>query len=184
MGRINLTNIEQGLQKVKTQAEGLENTPKAENVPAHLIAFASDNPYAEDDTDESLYDLAMSIQANGLLHPLTVNRKADGSEYTLISGERRFKAIEKHLHWRNIPCTVYRNLSLDSAQLKLHIANLEVREYTAGQKLQRFQELEALLTRMKESSPSGTGEIEGAEANPKRKYKAAAGRRAIERRRL
>lgn len=49
------------------------------------------------DLDQSkILELAGSIGQNGLIHPLVV-RMAD-SEYTLVAGERRMKAIE-HLHF-------------------------------------------------------------------------------------
>lgn len=55
-------------------------------------------------------DLADSIRLSGLLHPLTVYRR--GSEYVIISGHRRYKAMRQlyelsgFKEHKEIPCTV------------------------------------------------------------------------------
>ena len=46
---------------------------------------------------------------------------------------------------------VFEGLSEDSAQLKLFMANLTVREYTSGQKFRYYREVKKLLERMVES---------------------------------
>jgi ParB-like chromosome segregation protein Spo0J len=148
MGKLNPANISAGLEKVKSITETLSNVAHFEMVPIESIETADYNPFAESDTDESRYNLAMSIQASGLIEPLAVNKKAP-EKYKLISGEHRFSAIRQYLSFKNIPCMVFEGVSDDEAQLKLYEAN-SYREYTAEQKLKRYQELEQLLTRMKE----------------------------------
>jgi ParB/RepB/Spo0J family partition protein len=176
MGKINLANISTGMNKVKSITDSLENLSHAESVPADLIHPADDNPYALSDTEESLNELAQSIKANGLINPLTVNKISD-TEYRLISGKRRFKAISEYIHWKNIPCMVYDNISLNAAKLKLHAANLDVREYTTAQKLQFYEETDRLLRSMKESGEytgpiqQGIAELLGVSDRQVRKYK-------------
>jgi ParB/RepB/Spo0J family partition protein len=125
------------------------------NVPVEYIIPADDNKYAANDSDEDLYALAMSIQANGLINPITLNQKSK-TKYQIISGERRYRAITKFLGWETIPSIVHFRLSSNKAQLMLHSANLDVRDYTTGQKLQFYIEVEKLLRKMQQS-----GEYDG-----------------------
>ncbi len=54
--------------------------------------------------DESaLNELASSIKASGLLQPLVVRQ--NGSRYELISGERRWRAVQR-LGWASVPAVV------------------------------------------------------------------------------
>ncbi|HCR44004.1 MAG TPA: hypothetical protein DIV41_05415, partial [Ruminococcaceae bacterium] len=129
MGKINVANISAGLGKVKSITESLDNLSHFEMVPLKSITAADHNPYAENDTSESLSELAESIKTNGLIHPIVVNKVANDI-YKIISGERRFGAINNYLHWNNVPCMVYDNISMNAAALKLHAANLDVREYS------------------------------------------------------
>ena len=155
MGKLNIANINTGLNKVKSITEALANVARYELVPIELIQTADYNPFAEQDTDESRYQLAMSIQANGLIEPLAVNKKA-ADNYKLISGEHRFTAIRQYLSFKNVPCMVFEGISDDEAQLKLYEANT-YREYSSEQKFKRYQELEQLLCRMKESGKFSGG---------------------------
>lgn len=53
---------------------------------------------------DSIAELAASIKAQGLIQPIVVNRRQDGS-YELISGERRLRAV-KQLGWSEVPAVV------------------------------------------------------------------------------
>lgn len=156
MGKINMGNIATGLNKVKGITQSLKSVAKHELIRTEYIKVGYDNPYAANDTPRSRYELAMSLQANGLLNPLLVNKKSD-TEYWLISGEHRLSAIKENLSWPTVSCMVYDNISDNQARLMLHAVNLDVREYTTAQKLQFYQQTEQLLTQMKES-----GEFTGA----------------------
>ncbi|MVB10449.1 Nucleoid occlusion protein [Caprobacter fermentans] len=128
-------------------------TGRASNVmeiPVEYIYPAEDNPYAANDTDEAIHALALSIQINGLLNPLVLHKISD-TEYRIISGEKRYTAITRYLHWNTIPATVKENLSANAAQMMLHAANLDVREYTPAQKLQFYLDAQKLLQKMKKS---------------------------------
>ena len=176
MGKINVSNITAGLNKVKSLTEALSKVSRHEMIPAEYIEPADSNPFAENDTDESRYELAMSIQANGLLEPLVLNKKSDTC-YKLIAGEHRFTAIKQYLpEFKNVSSMVFEGISDDEAQLKLYEANRQ-REYSSEQKFKRYRELEQLLTRMKESGnyhgpiQKGLAELLGVSTRQVRKYK-------------
>ena len=150
MGKINLSNMQASLNRAKETAAPLQNKGHTENVPVDFIHLAESNVYNENDTDESIKELADNIETCGLLHPIAVH-KISSYHYQIISGERRYRAITEYLHWKSIPCMVFEGLSKDSAQLKLYMANLAVREYTSGQRFKYYIEVKELLGRMAKS---------------------------------
>ncbi len=56
--------------------------------------------------DDSIKELAKNIQVNGLIQPLVVHR--NGSKYTLICGERRFRAMTS-IKQEIAPCFILEN---------------------------------------------------------------------------
>ena len=54
--------------------------------------------------DSSIKELASNIQANGLIQPLVVHRNGD-HDYTLICGERRYRAMTS-IEMKHAPCFV------------------------------------------------------------------------------
>ena len=144
--KIDVNGMFAKLNQVKEVTEKLANTSRSELIETDLIFPSKDNPYNRQDTPEIVSQLATTIEAIGLIHPLTV-RKINDECYEIISGERRYKAI-KTLGWKKIPCTVYDNLSDDKAQLMLHVANLETREYTPGEKLQFYPATEKCIKKL------------------------------------
>lgn len=176
MGKLNPLNIDASLKSIEVITKSLDNLSHHENVQTDLIHPAKNNPYASDDTPESILELAEDIRTNGLIAPLAVNKISD-DDYQLISGERRYKAIMEHLHWKTIPCMVYDHISPFSAALKLHSANLSVRDYTTEQKLLFYEETNRLLHAMKESGEylgpiqKGIAELLGVSDRQVRKYK-------------
>ena len=176
MGKLNLSNIDASLKSIEVITKSLDNLSHHENVQTDLIHPAKNNPYALDDTPESILELAEDIRTNGLIAPLAVNKISD-DDYQLISGERRYKAITEHLYWKTIPCMVYDHISPYSAALKLHSANLSVRDYTTEQKLRFYEETNRLLHAMKESGEylgpiqKGIAELLGVSDRQVRKYK-------------
>jgi ParB family transcriptional regulator, chromosome partitioning protein len=63
-----------------------------------------------------LRDLESSIRANGLLQPVTVRADANGLDFFLIAGERRFRAVQR-LGWREIPAIVRDESEVDDKAL-------------------------------------------------------------------
>lgn len=130
---INVESAKKQLASIKEKmATTQNNVGHTEQIYCEDIHLNPKNTFNEKDDDETIEELAESIKAVGLLHPIVVNKKND-DYYEIISGERRYRAITKYIHWRTIPCMVFDNISEDVAQLKLFIANLAVRDYTPQQ---------------------------------------------------
>lgn len=156
--KINLDNIQSALNKVQTAAAQTENAAYDQMIFAQLIIPHPENIYALEDDEESIQALASEIQMNGLINAITVFRCNDG-KYQIISGERRFRAMTEVLHWTQIRCRIYDGISEDKAELMLHTANLEAREYTPAQKIVFYEKCMEILTRLK-ASGEYTGSIQ------------------------
>lgn len=72
-------------------------------------------------SDESIQELAQTINEEGLLQPIIVREDGDG--YEIIAGERRFRAV-KSLGWDKIPAIV-NNMDDDKAASLAVIENLQ-----------------------------------------------------------
>ena len=147
MKKMNFASITAGLDTLKDVMQQNAEIAQDKLIDVSFIDFASQNTFAADDTDESIRELADSIELLGLLEPLVVVR--DDDRYTLIAGERRYKAITQCLHWSTVPYRVFDGeaLSRNRKQLMLHEANGQ-RDLSAGRQLQIFEEYNALLEEM------------------------------------
>ncbi len=58
--------------------------------------------------DASIKELASNIQENGLIQPLVIHKNAHDNKYTLICGERRFRAMTS-IAMKKAPCFVIVN---------------------------------------------------------------------------
>lgn len=156
MKKMNFASITAGLDTLKDVMQQNAEIAQDKLIDVSFIDFAPQNTFAADDTDESIRELADSIELLGLLEPLVVVR--DNDRYTLIAGERRYKAITQCLHWSTVPCRVFDGeaLSRNRKQLMLHEANGQ-RDLSAGRQLQIFEEYNALLEEMMQN-----GEYTGA----------------------
>ncbi len=162
---INLDNISAAFGKVKAVANNISIISHSENVALENIVPSDYNPYNEYDTqndNEAVRQLADSIAVQGLIEPIVLN-KVSNDKYIILSGERRYKAI-KLLNWKSVTAQVYDNLDTTTANLILHTSNLEVRDYTSGQKLIFYKEVRKLLEDMK-SKGQLTGGMQKALAN-------------------
>lgn len=83
------------------------------------------NPFQprRDFSQTELEELAESILSVGLIHPPVVRRREDGSTYELISGERRFRAVQL-ARMQKIPVVVRHSTNSHSAQAAL-IENIQ-----------------------------------------------------------
>ena len=54
-----------------------------------------DNIYNKNDTDEAIDELAENIKENGLLHNIVVTQRPEETGYVILSGERRYRALNK-----------------------------------------------------------------------------------------
>jgi ParB family chromosome partitioning protein len=66
---------------------------RVDEIPLGLLRPMKDQP-RQSFTDETLEELATSIKTYGILQPLVAAASGDGT-YTIIAGERRFRAAEK-----------------------------------------------------------------------------------------
>ena len=76
--------------EVVTAGTRPQNTSDVLRIPVEMIEPNPFQPRMNFD-DEALRELAVSIQAFGLIQPITVRRKGD-DKYQIISGERRYRA--------------------------------------------------------------------------------------------
>ena len=162
---INFDNISAAFGKVKAVANNISIISHSENIALENIVPSDYNPYNEYDTqndNEAVRQLADSIAVQGLIEPIVLN-KVSNDKYIILSGERRYKAI-KLLNWKSVTAQVYDNLDTTTANLILHTSNLEVRDYTSGQKLIFYKDVRKLLEDMK-SKGQLTGGMQKALAN-------------------
>lgn len=117
------------------------------SVPLSQIILNPNNIAADEDSVEDIERLAEDIATVGLLHNIVVHESGDG-KYMIISGERRFKALQS-LGWTHAPCVIYDKLPDGMFRVMTVLANLEAREYTPAKRLMLCQELEDQLIELK-----------------------------------
>lgn len=155
---INIDNLNAAFDKANTVAREINKISHSETVKLDLIFPSEYNPYNEFDEvndNEIVKQLADSILVQGLIEPIVLN-KVNDDRYIILSGERRFKAVSL-LGWKAVNAQVYDNLDNTTAQLVLHSSNLEVREYTSGQKLVFYKDVKGLLAKMKDEGKISGG---------------------------
>ena len=74
-------------------------------------------------SDDSIKELAETLDKDGLLQPIVVREDGDDEQYEIIAGERRYRAA-KSLGWQTIPAIV-KNMSDDQAASLALIENLQ-----------------------------------------------------------
>jgi ParB family chromosome partitioning protein len=89
--------------------------------------------------DTSLDDLANSIKEKGLLSPITVQRRDDGT-YDLIVGQRRFLACKK-LGWDVIPSIVREKMDDTDATIISLIENVHRADMSPIDKAKAYQKI-------------------------------------------
>lgn len=72
------------------------------NVPVSEIVPDPSQPRRDFDP-QSLNQLAASIKKHGLMHPIRVRWETSRGQYMIVSGERRYRAVQQ-LGWRMIDC--------------------------------------------------------------------------------
>lgn len=112
--------------------------------------------------------LAEDIKLNGLNHNLVV-RKLDNDMYELISGERRYTALNKLVNEGNkefilVPCKVIQSNDIDS-EIILIQANAQSRELTEVEKLTQVERLQELYKIKKKNGEKVPGKIRDIIAN-------------------
>ena len=112
--------------------------------------------------------LAEDIKLNGLNHNLVV-RKLDNDMYELISGERRYTALNKLINEGNkefnlVPCKVIESNDIDS-EIILIQANAQSRELTEVEELTQVERLKELYKIKKKNGEKVPGKIRDIIAN-------------------
>ena len=90
--------------------------------------------------EEELAELAESIRENGLLQPLVVRTDPDdSSQYQLVAGERRFRAITR-LGWSRVPAVV-RDVDDQSLLVLALVENIQRQELGPLEEAQGYRTL-------------------------------------------
>jgi len=89
--------------------------------------------------DTSLDDLANSIKEKGLLNPIIVQKKDDGT-YDLIAGQRRFLACKK-IGWDTIPAIIREKMDDTDATIISLIENVHRADMSPIDKAKAYQKI-------------------------------------------
>ena len=106
------------------------------DIPMDRISIVDGWNVREKITEESIVELAGSIKAEGLLHPITVQVGHDGG-YTVVAGHRRFLAC-KHLKREYIAAKV---VDHDKALAVLALENLSRADLKAHEEVRAYGRL-------------------------------------------
>ena len=155
-----------GISKNVGKANTLEakNNFKVEYIDINDIRRNEKNFYEIVNVDE----LAEDIKMNGLNHNLVVRQLENGT-YELISGERRYTALNKLVQEGNelfalVPCKVIEANDID-AEIILIQANAQTRELTDLEKLEQVKRLKELYNTKKANGENIPGKIRNLIAN-------------------
>ena len=104
------------------------------------VASIPPNPYQPRATfdEESIAELAQSIQQVGLLQPLLVRKVDDG--YELVAGERRLRAVTS-LGMEKVACIVQQDIEDESSAMMALIENLQREDLHYLEEAQCYQKL-------------------------------------------
>ena len=151
-----LNGISKNIEKANTLEA--KNNFKVEYIDINDIKRNEKNFYEIVNVDE----LAEDIKMNGLNHNLVV-RKLENGTYELISGERRYTALNKLVQEGNnlfalVPCKVIEANDID-AEIILIQANAQTRELTDLEKLEQVKRLTELYKTKKANGETIPGRI-------------------------
>lgn len=124
-------------------ALGTKRSSDVRVVPVALIDFDPNQP-RKVFNEESLQELSDSIKQNGLLHPLNVEYLPKQNRFKLITGERRFRAIQR-LEWTEVPCVVRENVSTQDRYALQIIENVQREDFNPIEKARGLMELKECL---------------------------------------
>lgn len=108
-----------------------------QNIPLDQLRSSEEQPRETFDT-EKLQELAQSIQAHGLIQPITA-RKEDNGTYTIIAGERRWRAA-RLAGLKEIPALI-RTVEQDRVLELALIENLQREDLNPVETATAFQRL-------------------------------------------
>ena len=139
------------------------DTPRITMIPITELRPNGGNFY---DTS-NFEDLADSIELNGLLEPLCVFRRGQGTgSYVIFSGHRRYKALRRLYEksgfekWTEVPCIVYPDPHDENRETVMLIhANSTGRVLSNWEKAQQARRLKEALVAMREGGAELPGRI-------------------------
>lgn len=145
------------------EAVSNSDTPRITMIPITELRPNGGNFY---DTS-NFEDLADSIELNGLLEPLCVFRRGQGTgSYVIFSGHRRFKALRLLYEksgfekWTEVPCIVYPDPHDANRETVMLIhANSTGRILSNWEKAQQARRLKEALVAMREGGAELPGRI-------------------------
>ena len=145
------------------EAVSNSDTPRITMIPITELRPNGGNFY---DTS-NFEDLADSIELNGLLEPLCVFRRGQGTgHYVIFSGHRRFKALRRLYEksgfekWAEVPCIVYPDPHDANRETVMLIhANSTGRILSNWEKAQQARRLKEALVAMREGGAELPGRI-------------------------
>ena len=116
-----------------------EEIPKNKQVQDIELSKIKPNSYQprHEFSEESIRELATTLDKDGLLQPIIVREK--GNEYEIVAGERRLRAA-KHLAWEKIPAIVNNMDDSQAASLAL-IENLQREDLNPIDEAQAYNNL-------------------------------------------
>lgn len=144
------------MSELAKEALGDVNVSKVDTVQqldTALIDVNSANFYEMSDLEE----LASSIELVGLMHPVIV--RPNGERYTLIDGERRFRAMTEVLGWTEIFAIVRRPANDVVEELMLIEANRTQRKMSAADLSKQAERYTELLVQLKEAGVAIPGRL-------------------------
>ena len=97
--------------------------PKLKYVPLNKLELWEEANVRKLDAEEDLDDLIGNIREVGLQNPLVVQYDQDRDKYLIVSGQRRWKALQR-LQWKELPCLVTPKTSLIDARIASLSENL------------------------------------------------------------
>ena len=118
-------------------------------------------------SDESIRELATTLDKEGLLQPIVVREQ--GEQYEIIAGERRFRAA-KHLGWETIPAIVNNMDEAQAASLAL-IENLQREDLNPIDEAQAYNNLMKLNNLTQTALAQNIGKSQSYVANKMRLLK-------------
>ena len=102
-----------------------------------IIILPSKNNPRKSINEDSIRELANSMELNGLLQPITIRPDADG--YEIVAGERRWRAA-KLLEWETIPAIIRQVSDEDMLEIQV-LENLQREDMSPLDEAMAFQTL-------------------------------------------
>ncbi len=145
----------------------LEEKDLINSIPIKLIKA---NPYQPrtEIKEEEIEELALSIKEKGLIQPIVVSKNEEG--YTLISGERRLRAIKK-IGWEKVPAIIKEIKSEEELLLIALIENIQREDLNPLEKANAYEKLQREFSLTQEEISKVVGKSRAAIANTLRLLK-------------